>query len=83
MPVFCHIWTWRVFRDAQGYGLSRAQRREMEKRFRKGRSRTLPSPTRVVERSRQLFVRLAGGNPALEWLSQMRRLIRSLALSPA
>ena len=49
MPVFCHIWTCRVFRDAQGYGLSRAQRRGLEKRFRKGRSRTLPSPTRIYE----------------------------------
>jgi len=39
----------RVFRDAEGYGLSRAERRDMEKRFRKGRSRTLPSPTRIYE----------------------------------
>jgi len=40
-------------------------------------------PARVVERSRQLFIRLARGHPALEWLVEMRRLIRRLAASCA
>lgn len=39
----------RVFQDAEGYGLNRAQRKELEKRFRKGRTRTFPSPTRLYE----------------------------------
>ena len=39
----------RVFQDAEEYGLNRAQRQEMEKRFRKGRTRTFPSPTRLYE----------------------------------
>ena len=37
----------RVARQAEVYGLSRAARREMEKRFRKGRLRTFPCPTRI------------------------------------
>ena len=39
----------RVARQAEMCGLSRATRREMEKRFRKGRTRTFPSPTRIYE----------------------------------
>jgi len=39
----------RVFREAQLYGLGRGARREMAKRFRKGRTRTFPSPTRLYE----------------------------------
>lgn len=39
----------RVFRDAEEYGFSRVQRREMNKRFRKSRTRTFPSPTRLYE----------------------------------
>jgi hypothetical protein len=39
----------RVFQAAEGYGLNRAQRKELEKRFRKGRTRTFPSPTRLYE----------------------------------
>jgi len=39
----------RVFRDAERYGLSRTERRELAKRFRKGRERTFPSETRLYE----------------------------------
>ena len=39
----------RIFREAECYGLGRGARKEMEKRFRKGRSRTFPSPTRLYE----------------------------------
>lgn len=39
----------RVFREAELYGLGRSARREMERRFRKGRTRTFPSPTRIYE----------------------------------
>lgn len=39
----------RVFREAELYRLGRAARRQMEKRFRKGRTRTFPSPTRIYE----------------------------------
>lgn len=38
---------------------------------------------RVVERGRQLFVRLAQDHPALAWLAEMRRKLRVLALSRA
>ena len=38
-------------------------------------------PGRVVERGRQLFVRLARGHPALAWLIEMRR--KLAALTPA
>lgn len=38
---------------------------------------------RVVERGRQLFVRLTRNHPALGWLMEMRRKISNLALSPA
>jgi hypothetical protein len=38
---------------------------------------------RVVERGRQLFVRLAKDHPALAWLAEMRRRLRELALIPA
>jgi hypothetical protein len=40
-------------------------------------------PGRVVKHSRQLFVRLAKGHPAIEWLAEMRRKLRGLSLSPA
>lgn len=39
----------KVARQAEVYGLDRKARRAMEKRFRKGRSRTFPSPTRIYE----------------------------------
>jgi hypothetical protein len=39
----------RVFSEAEVYGLGRGARKEMEKRFRKGRDRTFPSPTRLYE----------------------------------
>jgi len=39
----------RVFREAEVYGLGRGARKEMSKRFRKGRGRTFPSPTRLYE----------------------------------
>lgn len=40
-------------------------------------------PGRVVRHARQLFVRLASGHPALDWLVEMRRKLRGLSLSPA
>jgi len=39
----------RIFQDAEEYDLSLSQRKELEKRFRKGRVRTFPSPTRLYE----------------------------------
>ena len=53
------------------------------KRLKAIRFALIDVPGRVVEHARQLFVRLSGAHPALEWLMQMRRLIRSLALSAA
>ena len=53
------------------------------KRLKAIRFALIDTPARLVEHSRQLFVRLARGNPALEWLVEMRRLIRNLAPSPA
>lgn len=38
-----------MFRQAEVSGLSKAQRRELASRFRKGRQRSFPSPTRVHE----------------------------------
>lgn len=38
-----------VFRRAEKYGLSREKRRELDKRFRRGRDRTFPSETRLYE----------------------------------
>jgi len=40
-------------------------------------------PGRVVERGRQLFVRLRGDHPALGWLLEMRRKIGALAPAAA
>ena len=40
-------------------------------------------PGRVVERGRQLFVRLARDHPALGWLVEMRRKLRALSPVPA
>jgi len=40
-------------------------------------------PGRVVERGRQLFVRLARDHPALGWLWEMRRKLRALSPVPA
>jgi len=54
-----------------------------KKRLKAIRFALIDAPARVVEHSRQLFVRLARGNPALEWLVEMRRLIRTLAPSAA
>jgi len=39
----------RVVREAELYGLGHGARRQMAKRFRKGRTRTFPSPTRIYE----------------------------------
>jgi hypothetical protein len=39
----------RLVREAEKYGLSRPERRELQRRFRKGRERTFPSPTRLYE----------------------------------
>ena len=38
---------------------------------------------RVVERGRQLYIRLTRGHPALDWLIEMRRKIATLSPSPA
>jgi hypothetical protein len=54
-----------------------------KKRLKAIRFALIDAPARLVEHSRQLFVRLAAGNPALEWLVEMRRLIRGLVPSPA
>ena len=54
-----------------------------KKRLKAIRFALIDAPARVVEHSRKLFIRLARGNPALEWLAEMRRLIRGLAPSPA
>jgi hypothetical protein len=53
------------------------------KRLKAIRFALIDAPALLVEHSRQLFVRLARGNPALEWLVEMRRLIRGLVPSPA
>jgi len=53
------------------------------KRLKAIRFALIDVPGRVVEHARQLFIRLSGAHPALEWLMQMRRLIRGLALSAA
>ena len=39
----------RMVREAEKYGLSRAERRDLQRRFRKGRERAFPSPTRLYE----------------------------------
>ncbi len=52
------------------------------KRLKALRFALLSLPGRVVERGRQLFVRLGREHPALGWLSEMHRKIRALALAP-
>jgi hypothetical protein len=39
----------RMVREAEKWGLSRAERRALQRRFRKGRERAFPSPTRLYE----------------------------------
>jgi hypothetical protein len=39
----------RMVREAEKWGLSRPERRALQRRFRKGRERALPSPTRLYE----------------------------------
>ncbi len=53
------------------------------KRMKALRFALIAVPGRVVERGRQLFVRLARGHPALGWLTQMRRKLRALVPVPA
>ena len=53
-----------------------------KKRLKAIRFALIDVPARLVEHSRQLFIQLARGNPALEWLVEMRRLIRGLVPSP-
>jgi hypothetical protein len=53
-----------------------------KKRLKAMRFALIDVPARVVEHSRQLFVRLGRGHPALEWLTDMRRAIGALAGSP-
>jgi hypothetical protein len=38
-----------LVRQAEGYGLTSAQRKQLQRRFRKGRQRALPSPSRLRE----------------------------------
>ena len=54
-----------------------------KKRLKGIRFALIDVPGRIVEHSRQLFVRLARGHPALGWLYEMRRAIMSLAGAPA
>ena len=54
-----------------------------KKRLKGIRFALISVPGRVVERSRQMFIRLTKGHPALIWLYQMRRAIRGLAPGPA
>jgi hypothetical protein len=54
-----------------------------KKRLKGIRFALIDVPGRVVEHSRQMFIRLAKGHPALSWLCQMRRAIRRLAPVPA
>lgn len=53
------------------------------KRLKGVRFALIDVPGRVMKHARGLFVRLAKGHPALEWLTQMRRLLRRLSESPA
>ena len=53
------------------------------KRMKALRFALIAVPGRVVARGRQLFVRLARGHPALDWLAEMRRKLRELAPAPA
>lgn len=53
------------------------------KRMKALRFALIAVPGRVLERGRQLFVRLAGKHPALEWLVEMRRKLQALAAAPA
>ena len=54
-----------------------------KKRLKAMRFALIDVPARIVEHSRQLFVRLGRGHPALEWLTDMRHAIGALAGSPA
>lgn len=54
-----------------------------KKRLKAIRFALIDVPARVVEHSRQLFIRLARGHPALEWLYEMRRAVRGLAQAAA
>ncbi len=54
-----------------------------QKRMKALRFALIAVPGRVVERGRQLFVRLARGHPALGWLNEMRRKLRALAPASA
>jgi hypothetical protein len=40
-------------------------------------------PARVIERSRQLFIRLSDGHPSYAWLVKVRGIIANLAQSPS
>jgi hypothetical protein len=53
------------------------------KRMKALRFALIAVPGRVVERGRQLFVRLARGHPALAWLCEMCRKLRALTPAPA
>jgi hypothetical protein len=54
-----------------------------KKRLKAIRFALIDTPARVVDHSRQLFVRLSRGHPATRWLPDMRRTIKGLSLSAA
>ena len=54
-----------------------------KKRLKGIRFALIDAAGRVVERGRQLYIRLTRGHPALDWLSEMRRKIAALSPSPA
>lgn len=55
----------------------------VSKRMKAIRFALIHLPARVMERSRQLFVRLPKDHPAMSWLLEIRARIWSLALSPS
>jgi len=55
----------------------------ISKRMKAIRFALIHLPARVIERSRQIFVRLPKDHPAMKWLLQIRARIGFLALSPS
>ncbi|MEK7280963.1 MAG: IS1380 family transposase [Chloroflexota bacterium] len=53
-----------------------------KKRLKRIRFALIDAAGRVVERGRQLYIRLSGGHPALDWLIEMRRKIATLSPCP-
>ena len=55
----------------------------ISKRMKAIRFALIHLPARVMERSRQLFVRLPKDHPAMRWLLEIRARIGALAWSPS